>query len=95
MRATIAPVFVSITSTTLAVEAETSTCLPSGEIAMWSARFPSTFVRQMIFRVLRFSAITSARLGRETYRRRPLREENMSSTNWSCPSPTAWRIARK
>ena len=48
MLATIAPVLVSITLMTLAVEADTSTCRPSGEIAMWSARFPSTFVRQMM-----------------------------------------------
>ncbi len=85
----------SITSITLAVEAETSTCLPSGEIAMWSARFPSTFVRQMIWWVLRLIATTSARLGRDTYSTRPLCDENMSSTNWSWPSPTCSRIARK
>ena len=81
--ATIAPVFVSITSTTFAVEADTSRCLPSGEMAMWSARFPSTFVRQMIALVRRLIATTSARLGRDTYSTRPLWDENMSSTNWS------------
>ena len=30
-----------------------------------------------------------------TYRQRPSCEVNMSSTNWSWPSPTSWRIARK
>ena len=80
---------------TFAVDADTSRCLPSGEIAMWSARFPSTLVRQMIALVRRLIATTSARLGRDTYSTRPLCEENMSSTNWSCPSPTASRIPRK
>ena len=51
---------------TFAVEADTSRCLLSGEIAMWSARFPSTFVRQMIALVRRLIATTSARLGRDT-----------------------------
>jgi hypothetical protein len=40
-------------------------------------------------------ATTSARLGRETKMRRPSRDVNASSTNWSCPSPTSWRIALK
>ena len=90
-----APVFVSITSMSFAVEADTRRCLPSGEIAMWSARLPSTLVRQMIFLLRRLNATTSARLGRETYSTRPLCEENMSSTNWSWPSPTASRMPRK
>ena len=33
---------------------------------MWSARWPSIFVRQRILPVATLSAITSAKLGRET-----------------------------
>jgi len=60
------PVAVSMTWTLRAVEAETSRRRPSGEIPMWSARFPSTGARQTICRVRRLIATTSARLGRDT-----------------------------
>jgi hypothetical protein len=49
-----------------AVESDTSRLLPSGEIAMWSARWPSIGKRQMIFWVLRLIPTTSAKLGRDT-----------------------------
>jgi hypothetical protein len=65
MRPTIRCVAVSMTSTTRAVEADTSRRRPSGESAMWSARLPSTSTRQAIFFVLRSIATTSAKLGRE------------------------------
>ena len=68
---------VSITSTTFAVDADTSRRVPSGEIAMWSARLPSTFVRQTISRVRRSIATTSARLGRETYSAPVVRGEHV------------------
>ena len=61
-----ARVRVSITWTLRAVDADTSRRRPSGEIAMWSARLPSTCTRQTILRVRRLIATTSARLGRET-----------------------------
>jgi hypothetical protein len=95
MRATISPLAVSMTSTTRAVDADTSSRLPSAEIAMWSDRWPSTRTRQTIFLVARSNATTSARLGRETYAKRPSGEVKMSSTNWSWPSPISWRIAKK
>ena len=65
MRPTIRPVRVSITSTTFAVDAETSRRRPFFEIAIWSARLPPTLVRQRILPVLRSIATTSAKLGRE------------------------------
>ena len=60
------PSRVRITCPTLPVEAETITSLPSSEIAMWSARWPATGVRQAISSVFRLIATTSAKLGRET-----------------------------
>ena len=81
--------------TTFPVDADTATCLPSGEMAMWSARWPSTTKRHTIWRVSRLIATTSARLGLETIKSRPSLVEYMSSTYWSLPSPTACRIARK
>ena len=65
MRPTILPSPVRITSTTFAVDAETRSRLPFFEIAMWSARLPSTLVRQRILPVFRLMATTSAKLGRE------------------------------
>ena len=59
------PLRVSITLTLRAVEAETRSRRPSGESAMWSARAPSTLVRQAISRVRRSIETTSAKLGRE------------------------------
>ncbi len=78
-----------------AVESETSRVVPSGEIAMWSERCPSMGKRQTISPVLRLMPTTSAKLGRETYTKRPSCDVNMSSVNWSLPSPTACLIARK
>jgi hypothetical protein len=86
---------VSITCTLRAVEAETSSRRPSGEIAMWSERYPSIFTRQTIRPSRRLIATTSARLGRETKTRRPFLEVKASSTYWSWPSPTSWRMPRK
>ena len=86
---------VSMTSTTLAVEAETSSRRPSGDSAMWSARLPSTGTRQAIFLVCRSIATTSAKLGREKYTSRPSRDVKPSSTYWLWPSPTSARIASK
>ena len=48
-----------------AVDAETRKVLPSGEIAAWSERMPSTGVRQAILPVATSSATTSEKLGRE------------------------------
>ena len=62
----ILPVAVSIACTLRAVDADTSMVLPSGEIAAWSARLPSTGVRHAIFPVATSIATTSAKLGRET-----------------------------
>ena len=62
---------------------------------MWSARLPSTVVRQTIAPVFSRIATTSAKLGRDTYRKRPSSDVNASSTSWSWPSPTSWRMARK
>ena len=46
---------------------------------MWSERCPSTGKRQTIFLVGRSMPTTSAKLGRETYTKRPSCEVNMSS----------------
>ena len=54
-----------MTSMTFAVDADTSRRRPFFEMAMWSARLPSTLVRQRILPVLRLIATTSAKLGRE------------------------------
>ncbi len=61
---------------------------------MWSERWPVIAKRQTISSVAMSIATTSARLGLETMSRRPSLVEYMSSTNWSLPSPTNWRIAR-
>ena len=92
---TSAPVAVSRMWTTLPVEAETATRLPSGEIAMWSERWPSTSKRHMILPVAISSEITSLKEGRETIRKRPSFVEYMSSTYWLFPSPISCWIAMK
>jgi hypothetical protein len=60
------PVAAAIRWTLLAVESDTRICEPSGEIAMWSARWPSMGKRQTIFWVFRSIPTTSAKLGRDT-----------------------------
>lgn len=81
--------------TTFPVDALTTTVRPSGEIAMWSARTPSTAKRHTISWVRRSIATTSAKDGRDTISSRPSFEEYMSSTNWSWPSPMSVRMPRK
>ncbi len=54
-----------MTWTLRAVDADTSSRDPSGEMPMWSDRWPSTGVRQTISFVLSEIATTSAKLGRE------------------------------
>ena len=73
---------VSISWTLRAVDAETRSLRPFREIAMWSARLPSTGTRQTILSVFRSNATTSANDGRETYRKRPSGEVKESSTYW-------------
>src|SRR5918999_526316 len=89
------PVRVSSRCTLFAVESDTSRLSPSGEIAMWSERWPSIGKRQTICPVSRLIPTTSAKLGRDTYTNLPSCEVNMSSVYWSLPSPTPWRMARK
>jgi hypothetical protein len=60
------PVAASSWWTLLAVESETSSLLPSGEVAMWSERWPSIGKRQTILPVAISMPTTSARLGRDT-----------------------------
>lgn len=79
-RPTSSPVRTSRMCTTLPVEAETATRSPSGEIAMWSLRCPSTSKRQASSPVAMRIATTSARLGRETISSRPSPVVYMSST---------------
>ncbi len=81
--------------TTLPVEALTTTVSPSGEMAMWSERWPATAKRQTISWVSRLMATTSAYDGRDAISSVPSLEVYMSSTSWSCPSPMASRMARK
>jgi hypothetical protein len=64
--ATFSPVRGSRTWTVLAVESDTSSRVPSGEMPMWSERWPSTGNRQTTSPVARSIPTTSARLGRET-----------------------------
>ena len=95
IRPTILPVRVSITATTFAVDAETSSRRPFLEMAIWSARLPPTLVRQRILPVLRSMATTSAKLGREKKTTRPSGEVKPSSTYWLWPSPTSVRMLSK
>ena len=60
-----------------AVESETSRVVPSGEIAMWSERCPSMGKPQTISPVLKLMPTTSAKLGRETYTKRPSCDVNI------------------
>jgi hypothetical protein len=64
-----------------AVESEIRRLVPSGEIAMWSERWPSIGKRQTTCRVRRLIPTTSAKLGRDTYTNLPSCEVNMSSVN--------------
>ncbi len=79
----------------LEVEAETATRVPSGETAMWSERYPDTGKRQLTRPEATSMDTTSAKLGRETTTAEPSGVVNMSSTNWSCPSPALSRMPRK
>jgi hypothetical protein len=81
--------------TTLPVEAETATSLPSGEIAMWSERCPSTSKRHTILPVRMLMPTTSLNDGRDTIRSRPSFDEYMSSTYWLLPSPISRLIPTK
>jgi hypothetical protein len=67
--------------TTFPVDADTATCLPSGDTAMWSERWPATGKRQAIFPDRMFRPTTSLKLGLEMTSRLPLREVYMSSAN--------------
>ena len=81
--------------TTFPVDAEIATSLPSGEIAMWSERWPSTSKRQTILPLRMLIATTSLNEGRETIKRRPSFDAYMSSTYWLFPSPISRLIPMK
>jgi hypothetical protein len=61
------PVAVSMACTTFPVDADARTVRPSGEIAMWSDRQPSTWKPGDLPRA-RSTATTSLKLGLHTYR---------------------------
>jgi hypothetical protein len=71
-------------------------------MAMWSVRYPSTDCSRAMLStppvLVAFAMLihtTSPRLGRDTARCLPSVVANMSSTNWSCPSPGSSRTRRK